>query len=63
MFSFKKTKKGSTAKIIASETFHMETMGRHISLPCRSVGKPRPQITWLDQDGKKIISGKKYRVG
>lgn len=40
----------------------METMGRHIALPCRNVGKPRPQVTWLDQDKKKIVSGKKYQV-
>lgn len=63
MTSYKKSKKGSSAYIINSESFHMETMGRHIALPCRSVGKPRPQVSWLDQDGKKILSGKKYQVG
>ncbi|CAL8071401.1 unnamed protein product [Orchesella dallaii] len=62
MFSLKKSKKGSSALIVNSETFHMENMGQHISLPCRAVGKPRPQVTWFYQQGKKIISGKKFQV-
>ncbi|ODM95594.1 Neural/ectodermal development factor IMP-L2 [Orchesella cincta] len=62
LFSFKKSKKGSSALIVNSETFHMENMGRHISIPCKAVGKPRPQVTWFYQQGKKIISGKKFQV-
>ncbi|CAG7658800.1 unnamed protein product [Allacma fusca] len=63
MFAFnKKVKRGTPAFILASETLHMESIGSDVVLPCRGAGRPRPKITWIDAEGQRIVSGKKFQV-
>jgi len=63
MFSYaKKGKRGVGALILSHETLHMEAIGNTVVLPCRVSGRPRPEVTWLDPEGKPVLVGKKFQV-
>ena len=41
----------------------LEFEGGDVQLFCRGDGRPTPKVTWYDQEGNVIRTGKQYRVG
>ncbi|KAG5879754.1 hypothetical protein JTB14_027040 [Gonioctena quinquepunctata] len=39
---------------------YMDVIGTDVTLPCKFVGNPRPEVTWYDGDRKIIESDEKY---
>lgn len=38
------------ARVVLYYSVVMETIGSSIVLPCRAIGRPRPEIFWLDNN-------------
>lgn len=49
------------ARIVLFNTFLMETIGSNIILPCKTVGKPKPQVYWFDNK-QQLISNQNPRI-
>jgi len=58
----KKGKKIQPAFIMTYEYLHMETIGNDVVLRCQVGGRPYPQVSWTDFEGKVIGQGKKFKI-
>lgn len=58
----KKGKRSQQAFIMTYEYLHMETIGKDVMLSCHAGGRPRPTVSWTDNDGNAIYNGKKFWV-
>lgn len=49
-------------RIVLFNTVVMEPMNSDIILPCKTIGMPKPDVFWIDNNKNKIISNEDSRV-
>lgn len=49
-------------KIVFSYSQYMDLMGSTVVLPCKAIGRPRPEIYWLDVQQTLITDRKRYKI-